>query len=137
VAVATSAPPRVVVKQFPENPPVAAANTARTRFSEFKPTARGTIEPCKFRLSEETLTIRTGGGGLAVVVGLENDGDLDDLTATSTSPGDVSVRREIISGVKSRALFVVSSISGKTGVFQVKLELPCGARDIIVRVRPE
>lgn len=136
-ATATNAPPRVVVKQFPENPPVAASNTARPRFSEFKPTARAPLEPCKFRLSEETLTIRTGGGGLAVVVGLENDGDLGDLTATSTSPADVSVRREIISGVRSRALFVVSSISGKTGVFQVKFELPCGAREIIVRVRPE
>jgi len=133
----TNAPPKVVVKQFPENPPVIPASAARQRFSEFKPRRRAAIEPCKLRLSEETLTIRTGGGGLAVVVGLENDGDLEGLTATSTSPDDVSVRREVITGVRSRALFVVSSISGKTGVFQVKFELPCGAREIIVRVRPE
>jgi hypothetical protein len=134
---AASSPPRVVVRQFPENPPVETASASRGRFSEFKPPRRAAIGPCKLRLSEETLTIRTGGGGLAVVVGLENDGDLEGLTAASTSPDDVSVRRENITGVRSRALFVVSSISGKTGVFQVKFELPCGSREIVVRVRPE
>ncbi|HVF46741.1 MAG TPA: tetratricopeptide repeat protein, partial [Pyrinomonadaceae bacterium] len=112
----TIAPARVVVKQFPENPPVILGTNPRPRFSEFARPWRDATEPCKLRLSEERLTIRSGGGGLAVVVDLENDGDLDDLTAMSTSPGDVSVRREIIAGVRSRALFVVSSISGKTGV---------------------
>ena len=127
--------PRVVVKQLPQNPPVTGSGR---RFSEFKATTRREgLEPCKFIVSEENLTIRKGGGGLAVVVGLENDAELDGLTAISTSPGDVSVRREIIAGVKSRALFVVSSISPKTGGFQVKFELPCGERNIVVRVRQE
>ncbi len=127
---------RVVVSQFPQNPPV--TGTGRPRFAEFKTTTRRElIEPCKFIVSEDNLTIRNGGGGLAVVVGLENDGDLEGLTALSTSPEDVSVRREIIAGVKSRALFVVSSKTARTGVFQVKFELPCGEREIVVRVRQE
>ncbi|MEJ7623632.1 MAG: hypothetical protein WKF34_06535 [Pyrinomonadaceae bacterium] len=93
------------------------------------------VKPCSLRLSEESVTLQKGGGDLAVIVGRTDDADLVDLTAVSTSPDDVKVRREVIAGVRSRALFVLSSTSEKTGVFQVRFGLACGSRDVNVRVR--
>jgi hypothetical protein len=45
------------------------------------------------------------------------------------------VRREDIAGVKTLALFVLSSVSDRTGVFQVRFETECGERDLVVHVR--
>ncbi len=94
-----------------------------------------TVKPCSLTVSEETVTLQSGGGDLAVIVGTsEDDEDLDSLTAVSTDPDQVAVRREAIAGVKARALFVLRP-GTKTGVFQVKFELPCGKKEIVVRVR--
>jgi len=93
------------------------------------------IKPCRLTVSEETVTVQTGGNATAVIIGLDNDGDVDAVTAVSTSPDDVGVRREVIGGVKTRALFVVRALSEKTGVYQVRFEMPCGKREIVVRVR--
>lgn len=93
------------------------------------------VKPCTLTVSEETVTLQSGGGDLAVIVGRSDDAeDLEGLTATSTDPEVVSVRRETIAGVKARALFVLRP-GTRIGVFQVKFELPCGKKDIVVRVR--
>ena len=86
-------------------------------------------------VSEDTVRLQNMGGNLAVIVGLDNDRELGELTAVSSSPDDVSVRREVIEGVTTRALFVLRSISPKAGVYQVRFEMPCGSREIAVRVR--
>ncbi len=91
--------------------------------------------PCKINLSEETVTLRSGGGDISMIVGLDDDGELDGLTAVSMNPQDVSLRREVIAGVRTRALYILHSISSKAGDFQVKFEMPCGKREILVRVR--
>ena len=70
-----------------------------------------------------------------MVVRRTDDGDIDGLTATSTSPQDVSVRREIIPGVKWTALFILKSESAKAGLFQVKFEAPCGKKNVVVKVQ--
>ena len=93
------------------------------------------IKSCTLTVSEESLTLQAGGGDLAVIVGRTEDGDLDGLTAVSTSPRDVSVHREVIVGVKSRALFIVRSMRSTPGIFQVRFEMPCGKKEIVVRVR--
>lgn len=92
-------------------------------------------KPCSLTVSEETVTLQSGGGDLAVIVGTsDDDQDLEGLTAISTDPDQVSVRREMIAGVKARALFVLRP-GTRTGVFQVKFQMPCGKKEIVVRVR--
>lgn len=93
------------------------------------------VTPCRLTVSEPTLNLRSGGPELALIVGRDDDEPLADLTAVSTSPSDVRVRRQEIEGVRGRALFVLSSISAKTGVFQVKFSLACGSRSVVVNVR--
>lgn len=93
------------------------------------------IEPCTLTLSEESVTLQTGGGDLAIIVGTEGDGELDGITAVSSSPTDVNVRREFIAGVKTRAIFVLRSISSTVGLYQVKFAMPCGKKDVVVKVR--
>ena len=119
--------------QTPETKPGenTVASDSRPRIVETKPE----LKPCKLTASEESIAIQTGGSDLAVIVGLEDDGDLTGLTAVSSSPQDVAVRRETIAGVNARALFVVRSVSTKVGMYQVTFELPCGKKEIFVKVR--
>lgn len=93
------------------------------------------IKPCTLTVSEESITLQTGGGDLAVIVGLADYGELDGLTAISSSPQDVALRREVIAGVKARALFVVRAVSSKVGMYQIRFEMPCGKKDVLVRVK--
>ncbi|MEP6788349.1 MAG: hypothetical protein ABJB40_07960, partial [Acidobacteriota bacterium] len=79
--------------------------------------------------------LQNSGGDLAVIVGLDGDGDVDGIKATASSPADIRVLREPIEGVKARALFVIRSTSSKGGIFQVKFELPCGTKSMVVKVR--
>lgn len=95
----------------------------------------GEIKPCTISVSEEILTLANRGGDLAIIIGVEGDGELEGIKATSSSPDDVSVRREVIAGVKSRAIFVLRSISAKAGTYQVRFDLPCGKKDVTVNVK--
>ncbi len=95
----------------------------------------GDTKPCTITVSEETLTLASRGGDLAVIIGVEGNGELDGIKAKSSSPADVSVRREVIAAVKSRAIFVLRSISAKAGTYQVRFDLPCGNKDITVNVK--
>ena len=97
--------------------------------------APGGIAPCKITVSEENITLSGDGGDLAVIVGVDDVMDLEGMMGTSSSTKDVTVRREPITGIKSRALFVIRTISSRVGVYQVSFELPCGKKDIVVRVR--
>lgn len=112
-----------------------AVADARPRVVDDKPKPAVEIRPCTITVSDESLTLRTGGGDLAVIVGRSDNNELDGLTAASTSPGDVAVRRQPIDGVRTRALFVVSPVGEKPGVFQVRFEMPCGRREIVVRIQ--
>ncbi len=107
------------------------AKDTRPRLIDIKPS----VAPCTLTASEQTINIQTGGGDLAVIIGRDDDADLDGLVAVSSSPENVSIRREIIAGVKARALYVVRSVSAKTGVYQISFEMPCGKKDILVKVR--
>ena len=108
----------------------------RPRVVEVKPTPTPTpeITPCTLTVSEESITLQNGGGDLAIIVGQAEDGDLEGLKAISTSPENITVRREVIEGVRTRALFVVRSITSKVGVYQVRFEMPCGKKEIVVKV---
>lgn len=111
------------------------AENERPRVVEPKPDSTGEIVPCKITVSEATIILKNTGGKLAVIVGLDDDADVDTVQASSSSPKDVSVRREPIAGLTTRALFVLQSLSDRVGIYQVTFELPCGRRAITVNVR--
>jgi hypothetical protein len=92
--------------------------------------------PCAVVASQDSMSLINNGGGLSILVGREGEGDLKDLRGTSSSPDDISVERELdIAGVQGRALFVVRSMSERTGRYHVTFELPCGKKDVVVNVR--
>ena len=127
-------PPVVITIPPPTRP---KADPAPTSLDPAAPTSPkpDEVAPCELKLSEETATLRAAGGDLAIIVGREDDADVAGITAASSSESDVRVRREEIPGVRSRALFVLRSITQKTGLFQVRFTLPCGAKILNVRVR--
>ena len=92
------------------------------------------IKPCTLTLDQENITVPNSGSDRAVIVRRVDDGDIEGVTAVSTSPEDVSVRREVIAGIKTSALFVLRSRSAKPGEFQVKFVVPCGKKEIVVKV---
>jgi len=139
-------PPPVTTKYVPKAEPTPEAKPTETKPTDAKP-AEGRprvidgaptseeIKPCTITIDQETIGVQSTGVDRAVVVRRTDDGDIEGLTATSTSPQDVSIRREAIPGVKWTALFILRSVSSKTGVFQVKFEAPCGKKEVVVRVQ--
>lgn len=107
----------------------------RLRLAETKPSSSTAVKPCTLTASEDNITLRNGGGEPVMIGRSDESDDLEGLTGISTSPENISIRRENLEGVKTRAIFVVRSISEKAGVYQVKFELPCGTKEIVVRVR--
>ncbi|CAN5338138.1 hypothetical protein BH20ACI2_BH20ACI2_15850 [soil metagenome] len=93
------------------------------------------ILPCTINTSDENITILSESGGRAVIVGIDDETDLEGIKGYSSSPENINVRREPIAGIKSRALFVIKSESSRAGVYQVTFELPCGKKVVVVRVR--
>lgn len=94
-----------------------------------------TPKPCSLRASENEPVLSATGGDLSIMIDTADEIVLDDLTAVSSSPDDLSVRREIIAGVKTRAIFVMRSVSGKTGTYTLVLQMPCGKKELSVSVR--
>ena len=125
--------PSLVAKKSASEPGITIDE--RPRIVAGKPTNLVEIKPCTLTVSEDNITLPNGGGDLAIIVGQAEDGDIEGLTAVSTSPENITVRREIIEGVRTRALFVVRSITSKSGVYQVRFEMPCGKKEIVVKVK--
>ncbi len=109
------------------------AGVSRPRIVNEKATQ--STPPCKLTLSETSLALQNAVGELAVIVGTDDDLDLTDVTATSSDPKFIEVRREPIAGIKGRALFVIRSISKETGTYTVNFALPCGQKELEVKVR--
>jgi tetratricopeptide (TPR) repeat protein len=93
------------------------------------------VAPCTINSSEENITLLSESGGRAVIVGIDDETDLEGIKGYSSSPENINVRREPIAGIKSRALFVIRSENSKAGVYQVTFELPCGKKVVVVKVR--
>ncbi len=99
------------------------------------PQTTAEVMPCTLIIDIENITLKNNEGVLAVIVRREGDHELDEMKAVSTSPQDVSVRREMIPDLKTQALFVIRSTSAKTGIYQVTFEMPCGKKESTVKVR--
>jgi tetratricopeptide (TPR) repeat protein len=94
------------------------------------------ITTCKLIVSPASLSLLNGGGSLGIEVMFENEGDLAQITAGSSSPGDVQVTLDPEIGKGSKKLFfIVKSVSTKTGAFTITFEAPCGKKEILVKVR--
>ncbi len=94
------------------------------------------VQPCKIVTSQEVVSILNNGGSLGVLVGFENNGNVKELIAESSSPTDVEIAFEPeIGALSGRAFYVVKSVSGNIGTFTVTFDAPCGKKDISVKVR--
>lgn len=112
-----------------------SSGDGRARVVTGVPTRSVEVEPCSLTLDQDSISLQSTGTDRVVVVRRTDDGDIDGMTATSVSDADVSVRRESLPGVKWTALFVLKSLSGKPGLFQVRFEAPCGKKEVMVRVQ--
>ncbi|MEP6944321.1 MAG: tetratricopeptide repeat protein [Acidobacteriota bacterium] len=133
-------PPSVGAKElFPPvviTIPPPASKTAALNSEKTEPEAiRTAPAPCTLTFSDSTLTLQNKGGDLAVIVGTEDDRDLTGLTAVSSDPKNVEIRREAIDGIIARSLFILRSVTEQTGSFQVTFTLPCGRKELPVTVR--
>lgn len=91
---------------------------------------------CNLSVSQSAVSLLNNGGNIALLVDFDRDLEPGTIKAISDSPQDVRVEAEPeIAGVRGRALFVVRSVSERTGVFIVRFESPCGTVDVKVTVR--
>ncbi|MBP7415050.1 MAG: hypothetical protein KA831_00215 [Pyrinomonadaceae bacterium] len=132
IPAANSAMAKTIVDQpKPTASPTPGETTAAVKTQDERPA----VKPCSFTASEPSITLQKAGSELAIIIGTETDEDLTDLTFVSSDPDEIGVRREEISAVKGRALFIVRTISGKAGLYQITFSLPCGKQEVEVRVR--
>ena len=96
-----------------------------------------TTAPCTLIISEDKISIVRDGGKLGVFASFEGTGgDFSELTAIPGNSQDISVEFQKDVGVLAeRALFVITSISPKTGIFTVIFESNCGKKEVTVTVR--
>lgn len=91
---------------------------------------------CSISSSEDSVSVTSNGGTVGILVGIEGEGDIRDVTAKSSSPNDIQVTREPeIAGLAAQRFYVIKSISEATGIYQVKLEAKCGRKEVLVSVR--
>jgi len=116
-----------------KKPPVEDIESRPRIFVEKEPAQ---TPPCKIVASQENISISGGRGSLGVLIGFEGEGDVKEIKATSSSPGDIEITSEPeIGALSGRAFFIVKSISRKTGEFTVTFEAACGKKEISVKVR--
>jgi hypothetical protein len=108
---------------------------ARPRVVEGRPVSEET-GICMIGTSQENFSLMRNGGSAAILVSIDLGRDVKRIEAASSSPQDVEVRPEPdIVEIASRSLYVIKSISNRTGMYQVAFTAPCGRKEVIVRVR--
>ena len=119
------------------NPPVGSAGSeSRSRVVEGQPVTAVDMPACTIRVSQEKVSLLNGGGIASVLIGVDEVGDLKALRAVSSSPDDIAVELDPdMHAIQGRQLYLIRSLSEKTGMFQVTFQLPCGRKEIAVTVR--
>ncbi|MBK8465475.1 MAG: hypothetical protein IPL32_06555 [Chloracidobacterium sp.] len=129
-------PPVVITIPAAENSktvPKVEATAEQTPTVALVPTPE--IKPCTLTVDKENVPIKNNEGISAVIVKGEGNEELVELKAVSNDPEDLSIKREVIEGLTTQALFVVRSISSKTGDYKITFEMPCGKKEITVKVQ--
>ena len=131
-----------VVITVPKSDKSAATTTTtnttdgRSRIVEGQPVNAVDVPQCTLRVSQDRVSLLNGGGIASVLVGVDEAGDLKAVRAVSSSPDDVGVEVDRnMNAVQGRRLYLIRSLSEKTGMFQVTFQLPCGRKEISVTVR--
>ena len=115
--------------------PVSGDEIARPRIVEGKAVI-GELLPCEIGVSQESVSLINNGGSISMLVSIEQGEDVKLVNGVSSSPTDVEVRLEPeLVPISGRSMYVIKSISEKTGMYQVTFKAPCGKKDVIVRVR--
>jgi len=115
--------------------PVSGGEIARPRIVEGK-AITGELLPCEIGVSQESVSLINNGGSISMLVSIEQGEDIKLVTGASNSPADVEVRLEPeLVAISGRSMYVIKSISEKTGMYQVTFKAPCGKKNVIVRVR--
>jgi hypothetical protein len=113
-----------------------AVPAGRARLIDGQPVQAIEPPPCEVSVNQEKLSLLNNGGTLAVLVGVEKGQSLADLKFVVSDPDDISVKSEPDNpGIEGRSLFIVSSISERTGTFRATFYLPCGKKDVAITVR--
>lgn len=133
--------PEVSPDADPEPSPAPASERTliaenRPRFADTRPVpAAAQVKPCKMTFNSEAVDLQPDGDEFAVIVARDDAAELGEISAVSSSPRDVSVKRQPLPGTKTQALFILRPLSERTGVFQITFEMACAKRDLTVRVR--
>jgi hypothetical protein len=126
----------------PKKSATLAANTEdkgsqRERVVERKETVREKAPPpCNVTVSQESISLVAEGGSIGVLVGTDDGVDFKQLKASASSPKDLEVvSQPEIAGVSGKAFFVIKSLSNVGGDYTVNFSLPCGTKEVRVKVR--
>jgi tetratricopeptide (TPR) repeat protein len=115
--------------------PASGNEIARPRIVDGK-AVTGELLPCEIGVSQESVSLINNGGSISMLVSIEQGEDIKQVTGASNSPADVEVRLEPeIAAISGRSMYVIRSVSEKTGMYQVTFKAPCGKKNVIVRVR--
>lgn len=91
---------------------------------------------CTLRPSQNHVSILRNGGTIALLLEFDRDLANDAIKAVSESPEDIEIQRDAeIGNVRGRSLFIIRSLSEKTGDFSVRFESPCAILRVKVTVR--
>ena len=104
---------------------------------EQKPERKESGGVCALTLSEEALTIKSNGGSATLTLSLENYADTTParVNASTENWADIIVLAEPHAPADGNALrFTITSVSAKTGTFNVTFSSPCGKRQVAVNV---
>lgn len=115
-----------------ETPSPAVSADSRPRIAKAQ-AEQDEVKPCVITTSEIRMSMPIG-EERGIIIGTEDDRELTGLTAASDNDKDVEVRSVPVSGIKSRSLYVVKSLSERTGIYHVKFSLPCGSAEVEVTV---
>ncbi|HEX7177058.1 MAG TPA: tetratricopeptide repeat protein [Pyrinomonadaceae bacterium] len=119
-------------------PMTVAANTTATTTAEATPAKPTTGDgACALTISEEAVSLQTGGGSAVVTVGLGGAGDLSKVSARTVNWADIVILAEPRKPDDDTAAqrYSISSVSGKPGRYTVTFTSPCGKRDVQVEVK--
>lgn len=93
------------------------------------------VTACTVALSQDSATIAVG-GSTGILAGLEGARGVYSLKGLSSSPEDIRVTVDrSYTELVGRAMFLITSVSSRTGVYSVTFESQCGKKEVQITVR--
>ena len=156
----TTAPPKIEPKADPKNKPLfepiiitipsptrktetpaekkadtAESGASRPRIVEGIEVKAEEIPACTINVSAESISLINNGGTIGVLVGIDDEAMLKELTAFSSSPKDIEVKYSPELGDNAKKMYVIRSLTSATGIYQVTFAASCGKKIVTVTIR--